>query len=182
MGSLYIKINIPTYSRRLPFTEKVLAVADCPGTRPYAVFYETQVIEVEGDETMVTVPLLPSWAAVMEYVVKAATGHPSVPKGGTPEYRNGPQYKNLYGKRQGDRCGKKKKFGYGAYAAKSTRFTTIEQNLSAIRKWLDVALQDTTIANPARNARLEKVRVSAVQYRAVQYSTLQRSAAQCSTV
>ena len=57
--------------------------------------------------------------------------------------------------------GKKKKFGYGAYADKKTRFTTIEQNLSAIRKFYDEALKDTTIANPARNARLEKVRAAA---------------------
>ena len=65
--------------------------------------------------------------------------------------------KALYGKTQGERMGKKKKFGYGTYADKKTRFTTIEQNLSAIRKFYDEALKDTTIANPARNARLEKV-------------------------
>ena len=56
--------------------------------------------------------------------------------------------------------GKKKKFGHGPYADKPTRFTTIEQKVSAIRKFYDDALKDTHIANPARNARLEKVQVS----------------------
>ena len=94
----------------------------------------------------------------MEYAVKAAIGHTTTPKGGTREYRNGPWYKSVYGKTQGERLGKKKKFGHGAYADKKTRFTTIEQNLSAVRKFYDDALRDTTVANPARNARLEKVR------------------------
>ena len=89
--------------------------------------------------------------------VKAAIGHPSAPKGGTPEYRNGPWYKKVGGKAQGDWLGKKKQFGYGAYADKKTRFITIEQNLSAIRKFYDEVLKDSTIANPARNARIEKV-------------------------
>lgn len=35
---------------------------------------------------------------------------------------------------------------------------TIEQNLSAIRKWYDEWLKDSTSANPARNGRLVKVR------------------------
>ena len=37
---------------------------------------------------------------------------------------------------------------------------TIEQTLSAIRKWYDEVLKDVTIANPARNARLVKVRTA----------------------
>mgnify|MGYP006079100771 FL=1 len=69
-------------------------------------------------------------------------------------------YKMVYGKQQGDRMGKKKKFGHGQYADTMTRFVTIEQNVSAIRKFYDDALKDTHIANPARNARLEKVHVS----------------------
>jgi len=53
--------------------------------------------------------------------------------------------------------GPEKAFGHGPYADKKTRFTTIEQNLSAIRKFYDEVLKDSTIANPARNARIEKV-------------------------
>ena len=56
------------------------------------------------------------------------------PKGGTREYRNGPWYKTVFGKKQGDRLGKKKKYGHGPYADKKSRFTTIEQHVSAIRK------------------------------------------------
>ena len=39
------------------------------------LFYATQVIVGEDGETVETVPLLPPWAAVMEYVVKTAIGH-----------------------------------------------------------------------------------------------------------
>ena len=59
----------------------------------------------------------------------------STPKGGTREYRNGPWYKTVFGKKQGDRLGEKKKYGHGPYADKKSRFTTIEQNVSAIRKF-----------------------------------------------
>jgi hypothetical protein len=69
-------------------------------------------------------------------------------------------YKVVNGKQQGDRMGKRKKFGHGQYADTMTRFVTIEQNVSAIRKFYDDALKDTHIANPARSARLEKVHVS----------------------
>ena len=40
----------------------------------------------------------------------------------------------VYGKQQGDRMGKKKKFGHGQYADTMTRFVTIEQNVSAIKR------------------------------------------------
>ena len=60
--------------------------------------------------------------------------------------------------------GKKKKFGYGQYADKPMRFTTIEQKVSAVRKFYDDALKDTHIANPARNARLEKVQEVSSQW------------------
>ena len=36
-------------------------------------------------------------------------------------------------------------------------YVTIEQHLSAIRKWYDDVLKDSNVANPARNVRLEKV-------------------------
>ena len=114
-----------------------------------------QAVEREDGEAL-EVPLVTSWGSVLEYAVKSATGHPSTPKGGTPEYRNGPWYKTVYGKRQGDRMGAEKAYGHGPYADRKTRFTTIEQNLSAIRKYYDEQLKDTTIANPARNARIEK--------------------------
>ena len=58
-------------------------------------------------------------------------------------------YKVVNGKQQGDRMGKRKKFGHGQYADTMTRFVTIEQNVSAIRKFYDDALKDTHIANPA---------------------------------
>ena len=67
----------------------------------------------------------------MEYVVKSGTGHPSAPKGGTPEYRNGPWYKARRGRKQGDVLGKKKRYGRGPYADKKMRFTTLEQKWSA---------------------------------------------------
>ena len=116
----------------------------------------SQEVELEGG-TIAEMPLVPSWGAIMEYAVKSATGHATTPKGGTKEYRNGPWYKAVRGKTQGERLGNKKAFGHGAYADKKMRFTTIEQNLSAISKYYDEALKDTSIANPARNARLEKV-------------------------
>ena len=75
-----------------------------------------QVVEGECGELCTGEPFLPTWGMVMEYVVKSATGHPSTPKGGTPEYRNGPWYKAPHGKKQGDSMGAKKAYGYGSYA------------------------------------------------------------------
>ena len=84
--------------------------------------------EVEGEDGVVRkVPMVPSWGMVLEYLIKSSTGHPSTPKGGTPEYRNGPQYKLVYGVPQGERMGEKKRYGYGGYAEKKMRFVTIEQ-------------------------------------------------------
>ena len=51
-------------------------------------------------------------------------------------------YKVVNGKQQGDRMGKRKKFGHGQYADTMTRFVTIEQNVSAIRKFYDDALKE----------------------------------------
>ena len=53
--------------------------------------------------------------------------------------------------------GKKKKYGRGPYADKKMRYVTLEQKWSALKKWYDEALKDSRLANPARNARLEKV-------------------------
>ena len=39
------------------------------------------------------VPLVPRPVALMEYAIMAAIGHKSIPKGGDPEYMNGPWYK-----------------------------------------------------------------------------------------
>ena len=106
--------------------------------------------EVEGEDGVVRkVPMVPSWGMVLEYRIKASTGHPTTPKGGTREYRNGPQYKLVYGVPQGERMGEKK-----------MRFVTIEQTWTAIKMWYDVELQDCAIANPARNMRLKKVCVA----------------------
>ena len=104
-------------------------------------------------------PAVPTWGMVLEYLIKSSTGHPTTPKGGTKEYRNGPWYKKVYGKTQGDRFGKQQLYGHGAYAGKKMRFTTIEQKWSALKKWYDEKLKDSlTSPNPARNARIEKVR------------------------
>ena len=116
-----------------------------------------QVVEGESGELSGLAPFVPTWGMVMEYVVKSGTGHPSAPKGGTPEYRNGPWYKAIFGRKQGDLLGKKKRYGCGPYADKKMRFTTLEQKWSALKKWYDEALKDSRLANPARNARLNKV-------------------------
>jgi len=94
---------------------------------------------------------------VLEFLIKSAIGHPTTPKGGTPEYRNGPWYKKVNGKKQGDRMGRKRAFGAGAYADTRTRFVTIEQKWSRLKMWFDDRLKDSMFANPARNARIEKV-------------------------
>jgi hypothetical protein len=116
-----------------------------------------QVVEGESGEQCRLEPQVPTWGMVLEYVVKASTGHPSTPKGGSPEYRNGPWYKTIRGQKQGDCLGKKKKYGRGPYADKKMRYVTLEQKWSALKKWYDEALKDSRLANPARNARLEKV-------------------------
>ena len=61
------------------------------------------------------------------------------PKGGRPEYRNGPQYELVQGKPQGDRMHAKneKACGYGLYADEPCVYTTIEQKVSALRMWYD---------------------------------------------
>ena len=116
-----------------------------------------QVVEVESGESYM-VPRVPTWAMVLEYMIKSCTGHPTTPKGGTKEYRSGPWYKHVFGKVQGERMGKKKVYGHGAYADKKMRFTTIEQKWSHLKKWYDNALKNTQIANPARNTHIEKAR------------------------
>ena len=104
------------------------------------------------------VPLVPTWGMALEYLIKSCTGHPTTPKGGSKEYRNGPWYKPIHGRAQGDRMGERKAYGHGPYAAKKMRFTTIEQKWSHMKKWFDNALKNTQIANPARNAHIEKAR------------------------
>jgi len=87
------------------------------------------VVEGESGESY-EVPLVPTWGMVLEYLIKSCTGHPTTPKGGSKEYRNGPWYKPI----------------------------TIEQKWSHFKKWFDNALKNTQIANPARNAHIEKAR------------------------
>jgi hypothetical protein len=55
------------------------------------------------------VSLVPRPVALMEFALKAASGHPSVPKGGRAEYRDGPWYKTLHGKGQGARMQREKR-------------------------------------------------------------------------
>ena len=43
--------------------------------------------------------------------------------------------------------------GHGAFADEPCVYTTIEQKVSAVRKFYDEVLKDTNIANPARNVR-----------------------------
>ena len=54
-------------------------------------------------------PRVPRPVAIMEFSLKAARGDESVPKGGRPQYRDGPWYKSVHGKRQGHRMRKAKK-------------------------------------------------------------------------
>ena len=63
----------------------------------------------------------------------------SCPKGGRAAYRNGPWYKKVSGKRQGDMMTSKteKKYGHGAFAGEPCRYITIEQKICAIAKFYD---------------------------------------------
>ena len=115
------------------------------------------MVEGESGESY-EVPLVPTWGMVLEYLIKSCTGHPTTPKGGSKEYRNGPWYKPIYGRAQGDRMGERRAYGHGSYAGKKMRFTTIEQKWSHFKKWFDNALKNTQIANPARNVHIEKAR------------------------
>ena len=104
---------------------------------------------------MPPMPRVPSPVAIMEWAVKQATGHESIKKGGDAEYMNGPWYKSRGGKRIGDiykRSAKKRSKASTKYA-----YVTIEQNISAVRKWYDWVLRDTKVANPARNYRLQRL-------------------------
>ena len=127
------------------------------GSHTWYMVARRQVVEGESGEQCRLEPQVSTWGMVLEFVVKASTGHPSTPKGGSPEYRNGPWYKTIRGQKQGNRLGKKKKYGRGPYADKKMRYVTLEQKWSALKKWYDEALKDSRLANPARNARLEKV-------------------------
>ena len=75
-------------------------------------------VETIDGVPMKALPLVPRAVAVMEYAIKAAIGHKSVPKGGDPEYMNGPWYQSRGGLRIGDvmKKSKKKKYGVGAFA------------------------------------------------------------------
>ena len=64
------------------------------------------MVEGESGESY-EVPLVPTWGMVLEYLIKSCTGHPTTPKGGSKEYRNGPWYKPIYGRAQGDRMGER---------------------------------------------------------------------------
>ena len=69
------------------------------------------VLEAVRDETRT--PLIPRPVAIMEWALKAARGDASVQKGGRIEYRNGPWYKSVRGKRQGTRMQKATASAYG---------------------------------------------------------------------
>ena len=116
------------------------------------------MVGVDGEVSMKVLPKMPRPASIVEFAMKAAMGHPSTPKGGSPEYRNGPWYKLVHGRGQGDRmrsAKKKQKFGSGPYADETYCFTTIEMYVSHIRRWYDEQLQDDwMVGNPARNKRL----------------------------
>ena len=108
-----------------------------------------------GGEPLVAKPVM-----IMEYILKLAIGDgEACPKGGRPEYRNGPQYEQALGKQQGDRMREENKgeCGWGAHKNESTRYTTIEQKVSNIRTWYDEELKNTSIANPARNPRIKRM-------------------------
>ena len=94
--------------------------------------FKLKALRTEGGE-----PHVPRAVAIMEFALKAARGDVSVPKGGRPEYRNGPWYKSVNGKRQGERMRKKNAFGHGPYSKSKYVFTTLEQYVSAVRKFYD---------------------------------------------
>ena len=105
---------------------------------------ETSLWELKAVRTEEGVPLVPRPVAIMEFSLKAARGDASVPKGGRPEYRDGPWYKSVNGKRQGQLMKKWKKhaYGRGSYSKSKYKFTTIEQYVSAIRKFYDEELKE----------------------------------------
>ena len=70
------------------------------------------MVEGESGESY-EVPLVPTWGMVLEYLIKSCTGHPTTPKGGSKEYRNGPWYKPIYGRAQGDRMGERRAYERG---------------------------------------------------------------------
>ena len=99
------------------------------------------------------VPRAPTVASLLEFAFRQAAG--DIDKGGRPEYRNGPQYRRVFGKPQGTSQmpeAKRKKHGFGPYSNESMRFTTIEQYLTSIRQWLTEKLKHyPEVANPAMN-------------------------------
>lgn len=109
--------------------------------------FELQLIVDDG------VPRTPTVASLLEFAFRQAAG--DIDKGGRPEYRNGPQYRQVFGKPQGTSQmpeAKRKKHGFGAYSNESMRFTTIEQYLTAIRQWLTEKLKFyPEVANPTMN-------------------------------
>ena len=104
----------------------------------YGSFVHWQVSEGANGKTRCMVAVerdgsarVPSEAAVMEYVLVMAVGDAtSRPKGGRPEYRNGPQFKlSLNGMKHGDMMGKHKEFGRGSHADAPFRFLHIQNTV-----------------------------------------------------
>ena len=81
----------------------------------------------------------------MEYVLSMATGDvESRPKGGRPEYCNGPHAKpTLRGKKQGSFMTEetKKQFGWGNRGNSSFRYRAIEQQILSIRWFYEGVFQ-----------------------------------------
>ena len=85
-----------------------------------------------------------------------AKGDKKCPKGGWVDYRNGPWYKLVFGKKQGDLMSSQgqKAYGFGPFADEPCRFVSIEQKVSGIRMWYDRQLKHTSVANPCGNQRV----------------------------
>ena len=100
---------------------------------------ETKLWKLQPVRDATGTPLVPRAVVLMDFALKAARGDKSVPKGGRPEYRNGPWYKQMGGKKQGERMRKAKKnlFGQGPYSKSKYKFTTLEQYVSAVAKFYD---------------------------------------------
>ena len=94
-------------------------------------------------------PLQPSWVSCNTANYK---GDKKFPKGGCVDYRNGPWYKLVFGKKQGDLMSSQgqKAYGFGPFADEPCRFVSIEQKVSGIRMWYDRQLEHTSVANPCR--------------------------------
>lgn len=118
--------------------------------------YELELILTEGVDGKPT-PKLPTVEQVIDWIFSYSSG--GAPKGGSKEYRAGPWYAKMSGKTQAAQLmsGAAKAFGFGKYADKPPVFTTIEQHVSRLRRWIGDKLKGfPLVANPLLNRRVSE--------------------------